>query len=566
MKTRSLLAAGLLASGGCYDGVDNSPAFTFGSDGASSTDGNPTTLGGGSTGVSPTSSASGPDDGGVTGTGEPGDESTSTGAPPTEPEENTLARGIALSRVEANQGVAVTLNDGSTLVPVGGRNAELVYGRTTLVRAFWETGADWQPRAIEARLTLVPPNGEPEVLTEVRTVDGPPDERDLAGTFSWVLAPEDVPPGVQFSLGLHEVDETLFDDPPAPEPPRLPREGVSDLGVSPDEMVLKVVAIPVVNQSGGVIVTDANRKHFEDSMLAAYPVQSVEVTFRDPVNTGGILQQQQEGWDILRSARTQDGAAPNVYYHLLIDGDSCCADNGQFGWGGIAGVSSDDMNAASWGGRDAMSKVDGDGSWSLGVVIHELGHNHGRPHAPCGGPAGPDPNYPSGGDYAQAGIGVQGFDIVTGELYNPFPSDPPQNQWDNPLKDVMSYCWPSWWSDYNWQLNLERTRTLTSWDGASVDQGPMTWALRGILTSDGSQGWQVVRVPAAAASARGEVSAHLRFGSTDTETPAFVTELSEGGVIVGVPLPDGELNFDRVELEFPSRTWSVSVDDISREW
>ncbi|MEO8194405.1 MAG: hypothetical protein ABI681_11200 [Gemmatimonadales bacterium] len=59
------------------------------------------------------------------------------------------------------------------------------------------------------------------------------------------------------------------------------------------------------------------------------------------------------------------------------------------------------------------------------TLAHELGHNWGRLHSPCGGPGGVDPQYP----YLNGNIGIYGFDILTGRILSP----------DAP--DVMSYCW-----------------------------------------------------------------------------------------------------------------------------
>ena len=73
------------------------------------------------------------------------------------------------------------------------------------------------------------------------------------------------------------------------------------------------------------------------------------------------------------------------------------------------------------------------------TVAHELGHNLGVRHAPCGDPAGVDPDYP----YPGATLGHPGYDYVDHRM--PAPTS---------HRDLMSYCSPRWISDYNFQLML----------------------------------------------------------------------------------------------------------------
>jgi hypothetical protein len=68
-------------------------------------------------------------------------------------------------------------------------------------------------------------------------------------------------------------------------------------------------------------------------------------------------------------------------------------------------------------------------------MAHEVGHNMGRQHSPCGGAGSPDPSYP----YAGGGIGIYGLDLATLSLKLP-----------GTYKDFMGYCNPSWVSDYTW--------------------------------------------------------------------------------------------------------------------
>ena len=69
------------------------------------------------------------------------------------------------------------------------------------------------------------------------------------------------------------------------------------------------------------------------------------------------------------------------------------------------------------------------------VAAHELAHNWGRNHAPCGDPGGLDTQYP----HPDGSIGVYGFDVSALELKSPT------------LSDVMGYCDPKWIGDYTYK-------------------------------------------------------------------------------------------------------------------
>ena len=74
------------------------------------------------------------------------------------------------------------------------------------------------------------------------------------------------------------------------------------------------------------------------------------------------------------------------------------------------------------------------------VMAHELGHNWGRMHSPCGSPGGVDPDYP----YAGGLIGVYGLDMRDGIL------KPPTSP------DIMGNCTNSpWVSDYTYRGVLD---------------------------------------------------------------------------------------------------------------
>jgi hypothetical protein len=73
------------------------------------------------------------------------------------------------------------------------------------------------------------------------------------------------------------------------------------------------------------------------------------------------------------------------------------------------------------------------------TVAHEIGHNLGRRHAPCGNASGPDPGFP----YTGAALGTPGYDALEGRFRS-----------TGEHFDLMSYCHPVWISDYKYARML----------------------------------------------------------------------------------------------------------------
>ena len=126
------------------------------------------------------------------------------------------------------------------------------------------------------------------------------------------------------------------------------------------------------------------------------------------------------------------------------------------------------------------ARIDGHVSYSMppnaSTIAHELGHNLGLLHAPCGNPGGVDPWFP----HPAGRIGAWGFDFERSVLVRPI------------TPDFMSYCGSGneWVSDYNFNKTLayrlandgaaaaaraadaNRVKTLMLWGGLDQDGTP----------------------------------------------------------------------------------------------
>ncbi|MCA9626909.1 MAG: hypothetical protein KC766_04565 [Myxococcales bacterium] len=112
-------------------------------------------------------------------------------------------------------------------------------------------------------------------------------------------------------------------------------------------------------------------------------------------------------------------------------------------------------------------------------MAHELGHAHGRAHAPCGQVQQTDGAFP----YAGGGIGSWGYDMSIDRVRQP-----------TSYKDIMGYCNPNWISDYNYGAIFDRVAYVNGGGYVVSPSDPARLAreyMDFVVDGDGS----IVRVP-----------------------------------------------------------------------
>ena len=237
------------------------------------------------------------------------------------------------------------------------------------------------------------------------------DEGDLATSANAEIPGRIVQPGLEMVV---EIDPDGVLDASLGVARRIPQEG--RLAVEVREMpVLDLTVIPflwssdpdsaIIGLVEGMAADPEGHALLEDTHVLL-PVAGLDVTARAPVastsnNVFELLAQTE-------AIRVLEGGGG--HYMGMMSGWVVPA-------GGVAYLS----------GRSNVSQP------FSRTIAHELGHNMSLAHAPCGRADDLDPSFP----YPNGAIGAWGYDFRRGHLV-------PATQ-----KDLMSYCGPTWTSDYH---------------------------------------------------------------------------------------------------------------------
>jgi hypothetical protein len=160
------------------------------------------------------------------------------------------------------------------------------------------------------------------------------------------------------------------------------------------------------------------------------------------------------------------------------------------------------------------------------IMLHEVGHNHGRQHAPCvpqgAGINGVDPNYPDD----DGGIGGFGYNALGDQLIGP------------EFTDVMGYCNNQWLSAYTYNALMNTIVNLNQAQ-ASVIVDPARVGSWEVLLSDETHGlrWGVpIRGPAVAMGEEEPAQILDAAGVAVQTVNVYRTRLSDlGGSSIEVP-------------------------------
>ncbi len=328
----------------------------------------------------------------------------------------------------------------------GPADVPLVAGREAVIRVFYETDETYDGSELVARLEI---EGAEAPLEVAATLAGASTEEDINSTVNFVVPGELVGQTFSYAVGLLEEGKTDDENAAA----RWPSDGGWDpVPVEGPQQKLRVILAPFqYNYDGSGRVPDMSPEAVEAyrvRLRQIYPVSDVEVSVRAVTPWSQYIGPDGTGWQQvglrLYQFRQQDGTADDVYYYGIFNPTGSF--NQYCGGGCLLGVTLLNNDPPATGSVDLRLALGiGFPQYAADTMAHELGHSHGRNHAPCGGPDGIDPQYPHPG----ATLGTWGLDSTTMTLIPP-----------DSATDIMGYCNKQWVSDYTFRALLNRGKNV----------------------------------------------------------------------------------------------------------
>jgi hypothetical protein len=399
--------------------------------------------------------------------------------PPVEaPTAGEAAPGVFLplvQRVETDLSIAeVKIIQGTS---ASGAFSVNVAGRDTDVRVFVGTGNGKNVAGVTARLCAFDSEAVPlGCIDPVNApVSAPSREENLASTLNFHLPSGWLNTGYTFYVDL-DPDRTVTDRNRANN--RYPAQGTRSFDFVPaPSLNLTIIPIeywPYGSEQAYLPQTD-DLSYLTYLPEKVFPVPEVNIsdhlhyTYRAREERYNLNNAEGYGWvellsELMALHFMEDREGNRNYYGVVNSYTAHGCGIGCITGIGYLGAYNAYHTAAGWSGWTDGSSV------AAETMVHELGHNFGRGHVNCSGrESNPDANYP----YPGGAIGQYGLDLASGQLYDP-----------HHYADFMSYCDPTWTSDYTyWNIyHYRHSMAVQSPEPAAPEQAVF---VSGVISPDG---------------------------------------------------------------------------------
>ncbi|HET9954998.1 MAG TPA: hypothetical protein VFQ61_10865 [Polyangiaceae bacterium] len=421
-----------------------------------------------------------------------------------------LAQNVTLSQVDVFQSVRVRVMNAGQAVAAAARNTDVVAGREAMFRLFATVGSGWVARNISGRV-LVENNGQVDVFYTKKSLAGSSQEGTLDSTIQVKVPKEKITTATRYQVELVECGGAPGG---AVQSPKFPATSSTPLEARTTGVV-KVRVIPLTSGSNKPDTSEAALQIYRDEVMAIYPVTDVQITVGDSLSVADP-----KDWttmlDQVRAKRRQDAPAADIYYYGLLKPTNTlreyCGSGCTAGIGYVVTQGSGSQQAAQ---RAALGLGFSDNA-SAETMAHEVGHNHGRSHAPCvqgGTISGVDAAFPQ----KDGTIGVYGWDLRKSALIPPT------------YTDMMGYCSKQWISDYTYKGILNRVASLNTTAMASeVVRSELIQPYRVLLIEPKGARWGIPISEPALPSGEPELADLLdATGQTVSQVEVYRTAISD---------------------------------------
>ena len=435
------------------------------------------------------------------------------------------ALGISLKRIDVYQTVKVPVMDTGAEITSDKRTTDIVTGRPTLFRISVALDSGFSARQISARVTV--DNGTTVAQYFVKQqVSKDSVENESASTFQVLVPPEQITADTRYSAELVECATGSGQAGSA----RFPK--TADIALAARHTGgLKITIVPLQANNKLPDTSDATLATYRQQMLAMYPIDAITFTVALPMTISYPVDWEAT-LDQMRAKRKTDAPAADVYYYgLLKPADTFSGFCGNACTTGIGYVG--DANSGSY--RAAMGVGYAD-RVSTQTMAHEIGHTHGRNHAPCvpngGSISGVDPKYP----FSDGRTGIIGFDSRTKALLS------------DKGTDLMGYCSNVWLSEYTYGALTDRVALVNGIKSQVLDAAALH-TFR-VLLVGGTKGprWGVpITTPSLAEGTPVPARVLDSAGNLLEEITVYRTEISDSGS-ASIMVPEPKQGWSGVQL------------------
>lgn len=352
-----------------------------------------------------------------------------------------LAGDVALTDVWAYQSVEIPImKDGAEVTPAG-RVAPIVAGKALMLRLF-PRRAQSSTRLLSGRV-LVQNGSSSDVYFEKKSLWSSPSPTSLDTTFQVAIPANKVTTSTRFIAEVVDCGQPVASASSA----RYSGSDGTGAALGAIEMpTLKVRILPL--QVNGLLpdTSTGALDVYRTAAIAMWPFSQIDLkvgatlSVADAYDWPGML-------DKVRARREADAPANDVYYYGIVKPSTTVAEYcaGQTSCtAGLGFLVSD--SASSPALLRASVGLGFADRQSAETMLHELGHNHGRLHAPCGvtDTTSIDLKFPS----YSGSIGGRGWDERQSALIG------------SATGDLMGYCAPRWVGLYTYGGVLARALSV----------------------------------------------------------------------------------------------------------